>query len=1505
MKKILGLYIGTNSIGWAFIESNAYENPETLNGQIIQLGSRIIPMDADAMNKFETGIPESKAAVRRFARGARRLNQRYKLRRTRLIEALKILGWVPDTFPNDFKMLNKHNINTYLPFSETIKKEVAIFFGASNKKTTKGEQYEISDDWIIYFLKNKAKSNRVSLAELARILYHYNQRRGFKSSRKDAKMEEEATEVRYPLYEKWVEIITVIDIKETGKGEGKDKDFTFYELTCKTADLEFKAIKKRKTPLEWLDKNIEVEITKKTTKDLAINYTISEVDPKAWESRKKALEKDIDFRGESITTYYLNKLKSEPYFRIKDRIVDRSRYQNELKLIWEKQSEFYKAAFTDKQKIGLIADTFYSHNKEKNKELKGKDLFHVFFNDIIYYQRGLKSQKGLLANCQYETKSFKTKDGEVKDSGVKVVSRSSPVFQEFRIWQTIHNLKIFKKEDTVEGKLKLNIEVTSSLLTPENKERLFELFDTSSEVTHDAILKLFDFKKTRIENGEKTYDYKLNYPDDKDFPGNETKALFRKVFKKHIFIEEGEKYLSDKALLNRLWHIVYSLPEEKDIINALNNKKYFSIPEAVIRHISKLPEFKSQYSSLSSKAINKLLPLMRIGKYWKTEEINTNTLQRINKIIDGEFDESISEKVRDEIKGRNFSSQNDFSGLPTFLAAYIVYGRHSERINEAKYEAIEDFKINELIPYNSLRNPVVEKTIRETLRLIKDIWKNEKLGRPDFIHVELGRELKNNNEEREKIASANSKNRIEKERIAKLLQELKYPNFNPDSPSDIDKFKIWKENGGQEGDEEFDSLFKKNNSDFIKDADIERYRHWAEQNYRSPYTGKMIRLSELFSEKYQIDHIIPKSRFYDDSYGNKVVVEAEVNAEKDNRLAIQFIEDYQGREINLSNGTSVTVLSMEDYKRFADEVFTSKKKRRHLKLYEVPEDFVERQMNDTKYISRTIAQFLRPVAIGNQTDEGLVYTSGSITSDLKNKWGLNKLWKEILKPRFERLEKTLGKQFILPSDTKQSDYHFAKDYKRIDHRHHALDALVIACSTRSHIKYLNSLNSLSNNKKDIVKYNEWQKWSYLLRKKRQLENQENGMTEFALPWDGYYLQAKDAIESVIVSHQPTSKLISKAINKYQKWIEVEPGKWEKKIVSQKQPKDDDKYWVAVRKALFALPLGTVTQPEYKKGIELKKAIKAQINFLKRENKRWSCEDWRIAKSTIRRRVDGIIRMYDFDEKLIWKYLETNPQKDEDDNVIERLDLLQFKKYASKRRTIDDKFTADVIKKMPGAELEKNWLTKLLKEHLSENEDSPTLAFKGEGLEKLYKKAPYPINKVTVLDGEAKNKISLRNYLLEGVAGVNQYFLVEISKELDKKTGEEKIIRKYSTPPFLECIERLAKGLSIHDEDPNKKYIILSPGDLVYVPEEGEKDNQIDWNNKKKISQRIYIMKSADGLFIPNYIAKPIVPYSRKEKTKGEIDWNDKSDRTFDTKQLLIRENFIKLKIDRLGDISSA
>ncbi|MDO8995959.1 MAG: hypothetical protein Q7U77_04990, partial [Sediminibacterium sp.] len=128
--------------------------------------------------------------------------------------------------------------------------------------------------------------------------------------------------------------------------------------------------------------------------------------------------------------------------------------------------------------------------------------------------------------------------------------------------------------------------------------------------------------------------------------------------------------------------------------------------------------------------------------------------------------------------------------------------------------------------------------------------------------------------------------------------------------------------------------------------------------------------------------------------------------------------------------------------------------------------------------------------------------------------------------------------------------------------------------------------------------------------------------------------------------------------------------------------------------------------------------------------------------------------------------------------------------------------------------------------------------------------------------------------------------------------------KYSTPNFLECIDRLAKGLQIHDENPDSEYITLSPGDLVYVPKEDESINQIDWKNKKGIADRTYIMRSSTETkcyFLPANIASLIIQYDSKTQ-KGEFESTNKSERTKDGNQL-IKEHFIKLKVNRLGNIT--
>lgn len=187
MAKILGLDIGTNSIGGCLINLEEFGE----KGNIEWMGSRIIPVDGDMLNKFNSGSPvETKAAFRRQKRGSRRLKQRYVLRRTRLIKVLKILGWLNKEYPENFKVLMKENqdfkfnINDYIPIDPKTIEEATEFLGVKNKDGI----LSISVDWVVYYLRKKALKEKISLNELVRIIYMMNQRRGFRSSRKDKKV---------------------------------------------------------------------------------------------------------------------------------------------------------------------------------------------------------------------------------------------------------------------------------------------------------------------------------------------------------------------------------------------------------------------------------------------------------------------------------------------------------------------------------------------------------------------------------------------------------------------------------------------------------------------------------------------------------------------------------------------------------------------------------------------------------------------------------------------------------------------------------------------------------------------------------------------------------------------------------------------------------------------------------------------------------------------------------------------------------------------------------------------------------------------------------------------------------------------------------------------------------------------------------------------------------------------------------------------------------------------
>ena len=143
---------------------------------------------------------------------------------------------------------------------------------------------------------------------------------------------------------------------------------------------------------------------------------------------------------------------------------------------------------------------------------------------------------------------------------------------------------------------------------------------------------------------------------------------------------------------------------------------------------------------------------------------------------------------------------------------------------------------------------------------------------------------------------------------------------------------------------------------------------------------------------------------------------------------------------------------------------------------EVPKGFTESQLNNSKYIARKAMELLSHIVREEGEVEfrskNVLPVTGGITDRLKKEWKINQIWTELLTPRFERLNKIHNcRDFGSYSISKSGHQYFnintkyilgendKFDLKRLDHRHHALDALIIALCTENHVQYFNNINS--------------------------------------------------------------------------------------------------------------------------------------------------------------------------------------------------------------------------------------------------------------------------------------------------------------------------------------------------------------------------------------------------------------------------------------------------------------
>ena len=221
MKNVLGLDLGTNSIGWSIVKSNDDFNEFS---EILAAGSRIIPMDAAIMGDFDKGNSISQTAERTRLRGVRRSIERSLLRRERLHRVLRLMSFLPKNYEKCLDRYGKFmkNEEPKIAWAKGDNNKYHFIFEASFKEmlsdfmsTNKFGGQKIPYDWTIYYLRKKALTEKITKEELAWVLLNFNQKRGYYQQRDE--VEQEDTGKRKEFYE-----LKVVKVEATDDKKGKD-----------------------------------------------------------------------------------------------------------------------------------------------------------------------------------------------------------------------------------------------------------------------------------------------------------------------------------------------------------------------------------------------------------------------------------------------------------------------------------------------------------------------------------------------------------------------------------------------------------------------------------------------------------------------------------------------------------------------------------------------------------------------------------------------------------------------------------------------------------------------------------------------------------------------------------------------------------------------------------------------------------------------------------------------------------------------------------------------------------------------------------------------------------------------------------------------------------------------------------------------------------------------------------------------------------------------------------
>jgi len=399
---------------------------------------------------------------------------------------------------------------------------------------------------------------------------------------------------------------------------------------------------------------------------------------------------------------------------------------------------------------------------------------------------------------------------------------------------------------------------------------------------------------------------------------------------------------------------------------------------------------------------------------------------------------------------------------------------HSRRVNPER-ELLTSLP---QIQKNELRQPIVEKILNQLVNVVNALL--EKEGTIDEIRVELARELKQSKDERNETYRRNNQNEKKNKEYAERIKKYELtPTRNR----------------------------------------IMKMKMLEESEYKCMYCGQTVREKEfLQGADVEREHIIPRALLFDNSFTNQVCSCRSCNSQKGMRTAYDFIADDKGQEgleayierINdLFNKKKISRSKLNrllvSYKAYVSRKAQGKETEEDVQLWE---NFIDRQLRQSQYIAKKSVEILQQVC------KNVYTTSGSVTDFVRHQWEYDEILHDL---NFERFKKanltTMVKQL---HSGKEVEVERIKDWtKRLDNRHHAVDALAIACTTQGMIQRLNTLNASRDAMLDELNNKE----------QRMIDSERSMLEKWIISQPHVsYAEAKKEIDKILISLRPNTRI---------------------------------------------------------------------------------------------------------------------------------------------------------------------------------------------------------------------------------------------------------------------------------------------------------------------------------------------------------------------------------------------